>query len=71
MDDVPDQIATLTVFWGKVTVMKLQYEVALTYLGNTNNNEAAFRMLISSDRQLPEFLITLFLSSSGVKVQSV
>jgi len=69
--NVPDQIATLTIFWGKVTVMKLQYEVALTYLGNTNNNEAAFRMLISSDRQLPEFLITLFLSSSGVKVQSV
>jgi len=68
---VPDQIATLTIFWGKVTVMKLQYEVALTYLGNTNNNEAAFRMLISSDRQLPEFIITFFLSSSGVKVQSI
>jgi hypothetical protein len=68
---VPDQIATLTIFWGKVTVMKIQYEVALTYLGNTNNNEAAFRMLISSDRQLPEFIISLFLSSSGVKVQSV
>ncbi len=68
---VPDQIGTLTLFWGKVMVMKVQYEVALTYLGNTNNNEAAFRMLISSDRQLPEFLISLFLSSSGVKVQSV
>jgi len=68
---VPDQIATLTLFWGKVPVMKIQYEVALTYLGNTNNNEAAFRMLISSDQQLPEFIITFFLSSSGVKVQSV
>ncbi len=69
--NVPDQVGTLTIFWGKVTVMKILYEVALTYLGNTNDNEAAFRMLISSDRQLPEFLISLFLSSSGVKVQSV
>jgi len=68
---VPDQIATLTLFWGNVQVMKIQYEVALTYLGNTNNNEAAFKMLISSDQQLPEFIITYFLSSSGVKVQSI
>jgi len=68
---VPDQIATLTIFWGKVTVMKIQYEIALTYLGNTNDNQAAFKMVISSDQQLPEFIITLFLSSSGVKVQSV
>ncbi len=68
---VPDQIATLTIFWGSVQVMKIQYEIALTYLGNINNNEAAFKMLISSDQQLPESIIAFFLSSSGVKVQSV
>ena len=68
---VPDQIATLTIFWGSVPVMKIQYEIALTYLGNTNTNEAAFKMVISSDQQLPESIIAFFLSSSGVKVQSV
>ena len=68
---VPDQIGTLTLFWGHVTVMQLQYEVALTYLGNTNANQAAFRMVISSDQQLPEFLISFFLSKSGVSVASI
>ncbi len=69
--NVPDQLATLTIFWGKVTVMKIQYEVALTYLGNTNDKQAAFKMVISSDQQLPEFLITMFLGSSGIKVNAV
>ena len=67
---VPDQIGTLTIFWGSVVVTKIQYEVDLTYLGNTNEKSAAFRMLISSDQQLPELLISLFLSSSGVQVKT-
>ena len=68
---VPDQIATLTIFWGGVTVMQIQYDVDLTYLGNTDNKEAAFKMVISSNQQLPEFLISFFLSKSGVIVTAI
>ncbi len=64
----PDQQATLTIFWGSVQVMKVKYSVALEYLGVASNGQAAFKMIIASDRQLPEGLIKFFVGMSGVTV---
>ncbi|MDO5845646.1 MAG: hypothetical protein Q4Q04_01860 [Methanocorpusculum sp.] len=67
---VPDQMGTLSIFWGNVQLISVKYEVALTYLGVAENGQAAFKMVIASDKQLPETLIKLFLSMSGVTVAS-
>lgn len=67
---IPDQMGALTIFWGNVELINVKYNVALTYLGVADNGQAAFKMIIASDKQLPETLIKFFLSMSGVTVSS-
>lgn len=63
---IGEQAATLTTLFGKVPVMTINYKVILEYQGNTAENQAYFKMLIQSDKSIPEFVVNFMLPKNVI-----
>ena len=63
---IGEQSATLTTLFGKVPVTTINYKVTLEYQGNTVENQAYFKMLIQTDKSIPEFLVKFLLPKNVI-----
>lgn len=63
---IGEQAATLTTLFGKIPVMTINYKVILEYQGNTAENQAYFKMLIQSDKSIPEFVVNFMLPKNVI-----
>ncbi|HJK67033.1 MAG TPA: hypothetical protein O0X71_03660 [Methanocorpusculum sp.] len=63
---IGEQSVTLTTLFGSVPVMTVNYKVILEYQGNTEANQAYFKMLIQSDKSIPEVFVNLLLPNNVI-----
>ncbi|MDV0441033.1 hypothetical protein [Methanorbis furvi] len=63
---IGEQSAKLTTLFGKVPLMTINYKVILEYQGNTPENQAYFKMLIQSDKSIPEFVVKFLLPKNVI-----
>lgn len=63
---IGEQSATLTTLFGKVPVTTINYKVTLEYQGNTAENQAYFKMLIQTDKSIPEFVVKFLLPKNVI-----
>ena len=63
---IGEQAATLTTLFGNVKIMTINYKVVLEYQGNTAENQAYFKMLIQSDKSIPEFVVNFMLPKNVI-----
>lgn len=63
---IGEQSAALTTLFGKVHVMTINYKVILEYQGNTDAHRAYFRMIIQSDKSIPEFVVNFMLPKNVI-----
>lgn len=59
---ITNQKAVLSIFWGKLDVMSIQYHADMKYIGNTDSGKEAYlKMQVLSSRPVPEMIMNLFM----------
>jgi len=58
---------TVSLFWGAWKVYEITGKVQMTYKGISTDNLVTFDAIISTDKQIPEFLLNIFMSITGIK----
>jgi hypothetical protein len=69
--EIGKQKAVLTTLFGRVPVLTVNYKVVLEYQGNTADGQAFFKMRISTDKAVPDFLVRFLLPSNVIAQPSV
>lgn len=68
---ITNQKAVLTIFWGNLQVMSIQYHVDMKYLGNTESGKEAYlKMQVLSDRPVPEMIVNHFIKGISYRATS-